>query len=94
MVFWLACYSYISDISQPNQRTKRLAYLDGMFPAGFFIGMGMSGFIKSRLGYYGNFGLGIAMICLCLTYTIFFLKVIQYSQTLYQHDANIPSGFP
>ena len=75
MVFWLACYSYISDITQPDQRTRRLSYLDGMFPAGFFIGMGMSGFIKSRLGYYGNFGLGIAMICLCLTYTIFFLKV-------------------
>ena len=37
--------------------------------------MSMSGFIKSKLGYYGNFGLGIAMIFICLVYTIFFLKV-------------------
>ena len=92
-MFWLACYSYISDITQPNQRTKRLSFLDGMFPAGFFIGMGMSGFIKSRLGFYGNFGLGIAMISICLAYTIFFLKVIIYFQIKNLTLTTLPPGF-
>ena len=35
----------------------------------------MSGIVKSKLGYYGNFGLGIGLISICLAYTIFFLEV-------------------
>ena len=36
--------------------------------------MGVSGTIKERFGFYGNFSLGIAIIMCCLIYTIFFLK--------------------
>ena len=91
VVFFLACYSYITDITTKEERTKRLAYLDGMFPAGFFLGnfaeascqpinvfflgMGASGFIKEKLGYYGNFTLGIVLIVICILYTVIFLKV-------------------
>ena len=37
--------------------------------------MGASGFIKEKLGYYGNFSLGIGLIIICILYTVIFLKV-------------------
>ena len=37
--------------------------------------MSLSGIVKSKLGFYGNFGLGIVMISICLGYAIFFLEV-------------------
>ena len=92
-MFWMACYSYIADITTLSERTKRLSYLDATFPAGFFmglnditylalgyydlplLGMAMSGRINKYFGYYANFGLGIVMICICMAYTVFFLKV-------------------
>lgn len=40
-----------------------------------FLGMGGSGFIKEKLGYYGNFSIGIFLIVICILYTVIFLKV-------------------
>ena len=37
--------------------------------------MGASGFIKDKLGYYGNFTIGIVLIVICILYTVIFLKV-------------------
>jgi len=74
VIFFLACYAYISDISTKEERTKRLAFLDGLFPAGFFTGMAISGFIKEHIGFYGNFCLAIFFSFLAMMYAIFFLK--------------------
>ena len=73
-VFYMASYSYISDVSEPKMRTKRLAYLDGVFPLGFYLGNSLSGIIKKRLGFYYNFGLGILCASLAVLYCIFFVK--------------------
>ena len=45
-IFYLGCYAYIADISEPEDRTRRLAMLDGLFPLGFYIGNASSGVIK------------------------------------------------
>ena len=48
-IFYLGCYAYITDISEPENRTRRLAMLDGLFPLGFYIGNASSGVIKVYL---------------------------------------------
>ncbi|XP_023336366.1 proton-coupled folate transporter isoform X2 [Eurytemora carolleeae] len=72
--FFLACYAYISDISTKEKRTKRLAFLDGLFPAGFFTGMALSGPIKDRIGFIGNFSLSIVFALSAMFWAIFILK--------------------
>ena len=41
-IWRIAAYSYISDISEPQMRTKRIAVCDGMFLMGFYIGNKLS----------------------------------------------------
>ena len=55
-------------------RTKRFAYLDGVFPLGFYIGNSLSGIIKARLGFTYNFSLGMICATLAVLYCVFFVK--------------------
>ena len=58
-MFFAACYSYITDITSEKNRTIRFAYLDGLWPIGFYTGMMLGGFIKNKIGYMYNFSLGV-----------------------------------
>ena len=73
-LFCLAAYAYITDVSKPKIRMKRLAYLDGAFPLGFYIGNFLSGIVKNRLGYYFNFGFALLLDTLSILYCIYFVK--------------------
>ena len=73
-MFYLACYSYISDVSEPEMRTKRIAFLDGLFPLGFYLGNSLSGIIKVRLGMAYNFGFGMVSAMLAVLYCCIFVK--------------------
>ena len=72
--FYLACYSYMADISDTKSRTKRLSLLDGLFPLGFYIGNASSGYIKKNLGFMYNFSLGMLFAMLAMGYTCLFVK--------------------
>ena len=73
-VFYMACYSYISDVSEPKMRTKRIAFLDGLFPLGFYLGNSLSGIIKVQLGMAYNFGFGMLSAMLAVLYGCLFVK--------------------
>ena len=73
-IFFLACYSYISDITTKENRTKRLAYLDGIHIISFALGMTLSGYIKHGLGLVAPFAFAICGSILCILYIIFILK--------------------
>ena len=73
-MFFLACYSYISDITTKENRTKRLAYLDGIHIISYALGMTLSGYIKHGLGLFAPFAFAIGGSILCILYIIFIVK--------------------
>lgn len=72
--FFLGCYAYISDISTSKTRTRRLAFLDGLFPIGFFTGMSISGYLKDAYGFTATFGLSIVFTIATILYTWWFVR--------------------
>ncbi len=72
--FFLGCYSYMADITTREKRTKRIAFMDGLFPIGFFVGMSLSGVVKEKIGFVANFGFGMGGALLTMVWAIFLLK--------------------
>ena len=58
-MYFLAAYSYLTDVSSSNTRTRRFAFLDGLWPIAYFLGNWLAGIIKTELGYMYNYGLGM-----------------------------------
>jgi MFS family permease len=73
-VFFLAAYSYIADVSEVKSRTRRFAYLDGLFPLGFYTANALAGPIKANLGLMYNFALGMLCAIICFAYCLLFVK--------------------
>ena len=73
-IWRIAAYSYISDISEPQTRTKRIAVCDGMFLMGFYIGNMLGGPVKENLGFGFNFSLGMLCALLAVAWCALFVK--------------------
>ncbi|RZF37387.1 hypothetical protein LSTR_LSTR009738 [Laodelphax striatellus] len=52
---FIGVISYISDITSNQQRTARLGVITAIFFVGTPIGAGLSGFLRSLIGFYGVF---------------------------------------
>ena len=55
-------------------RTKRIAFCDGMFLMGFYIGNMLGGPVQHNLGYGYNFAFGMACSLLAIAWCVFFVK--------------------
>ena len=74
LVFFMACNAYLADITEPEHRTKRVAFMTGCFWIGFNSGKALSGVIKEELGFMYNFALGALVSFLTSVYAVVFLK--------------------
>ena len=71
----IGLYGYISDVTDSENRTTRLSILNGVFSAGYVIGITLGGkLFKYYQSYYLNFGLSILCGILGILYAVFFVN--------------------
>jgi MFS family permease len=71
----IGLYGYVSDVTNSDNRTMRLSILNGVFSAGYVVGVTIGGKIfKYAESYYLNFGLSCVFGLLGLLYSIFFVR--------------------
>ncbi len=66
--------AYMADVTEEKHRTKRVAFMSGLFPIGFNIGKACGGIIKERLGFLYNFSIGMLMSLIAMLYVQIFVK--------------------
>lgn len=74
VVFNMAAYGYMADITPPETRTKRMGWMDAVWYTGGPIGTLIGGWLYHSYGYVPVFSLSGLLWLLCLVYVIVFLK--------------------
>lgn len=69
----MACNAYMADVTDPSDRTRRVAFMTGLLYPGFNLGKALSLPIKENLGFMYNFGFGMLVTVLTALYVIFFV---------------------
>jgi len=72
--FYLACYSYMVDITTPSTRTRRLSILDSAMPVGYIVGLPLGTFIKNSLGYVVLYSISTTVVFLAMVYVVFVVR--------------------
>ena len=66
----MACNAYLADVTDPKNRTKRVAFMTGLLYPGFNIGRALSLPIKEHLGFMHNFAFGMLAQMITVLYVI------------------------
>lgn len=74
VTMFLGVFSYISDITSEETRTFRVGLVNFCMTVGFPIGIGMSGILLQKMGYYGVFSMTTGLFVLVFMYGCFCLK--------------------
>ncbi|RXG57879.1 Proton-coupled folate transporter [Armadillidium vulgare] len=86
VVFNMAVYSYLADITTTDCRTKRMGFADAIWYAGSPLGTMIGGFLFHGFGYAAVFILSTVLWILCLIYTIFLVKESRQPNTDYEEE--------
>ncbi|XP_068630403.1 probable peptidoglycan muropeptide transporter SLC46 [Battus philenor] len=74
VTMFLGVFSYISDITSEESRTFRVGLVSVSMTAGLPIGIGLSGILLQKMGYYGIFSMTAVMFTTVLIYGCICLK--------------------
>ncbi|XP_076030078.1 putative peptidoglycan muropeptide transporter SLC46 isoform X2 [Oratosquilla oratoria] len=73
VVFNMAVYSYMADITTPETRTKRMGFVDAVWYLGSPIGMLLGGWMFRYLGFASVFITSAVLWTVCFLYTLFII---------------------
>ncbi len=84
VVFNMAIYSYLADITPIETRTKRMGWMDAVWYLGGPIGTVLGGWLYQTYGYVTVFSVSAALWSICLVYVIVFVKesIVKREKTL------------
>ncbi|XP_050705587.1 proton-coupled folate transporter-like [Eriocheir sinensis] len=74
VVFNMAVYSYVADITTPETRTRRLAILDATWYIGGPLGRLLGGWLYRVAGYAVVFGLSAGLWLVCFLYVLLLVR--------------------
>ena len=93
VTYYMMEYSYIADITNPEERTVRLAIVEGFDFASASLGNAISGPLFVRTGYLGVFGLSALLCGLGVLYITLALKESISKPTIEAHEPEGSTNF-
>ena len=91
--FFLAVYSYMSDVSSPEARTRRFTILDSFAFIGRMISLPIGTFIRNNYGFLPLYIAASLIVLFCIIYVVLGLKESvkkeEKDETLFKDTANV-----
>ena len=72
--FYLASYSYMVDITTPEDRTRRMSILDSALPAGLVLGLPVGSYVRNTYGLVPLYSLATGVTLLAMVYVLLVVK--------------------